>query len=105
MLASRAQKWGEEHIRRLAEVANFMTNAGLKLIASAAELGKSDVELIQTLVGVDNVRTLWPNGTRPENLPFDLHIPNEKKCKIWPVEPVKELLDQDCFELKTIALA
>jgi len=48
-----------EHMRRLAEVANIMLDAGVILLVSAAELTAEDLELIRASVGADRVSTVW----------------------------------------------
>jgi bifunctional enzyme CysN/CysC len=48
-----------EHMRRLAEVANIMLDAGVILLVSAQELGAADVDLIRAGVGAELVSVAW----------------------------------------------
>ena len=59
-----------EHIRRLAEVANIMLDAGVILLVSAAELTNADLELIRASVGSERIATIWSgDGAGPDLLP------------------------------------
>ncbi len=55
---------GQEHVRRLAELGNIMLDAGMLVVASAADLGEEDVTLVQELVGPDRVRVVVYGGGR-----------------------------------------
>ena len=46
-----------EHMRRLAEVANLMLDAGIILVVAAAELTQEDLEVIKTAVQPDWIET------------------------------------------------
>lgn len=48
-----------EHIRRLAEVAHIMMEAGVILIVTAVELSQPDIEIIKTIVNPDRISTVW----------------------------------------------
>ena len=48
-----------EHMRRLAEVANLMLDAGMILVVAAAELTQDDLEVIKTAVPPDWIETIW----------------------------------------------
>ena len=48
-----------EHLRRLAEVANLLLDAGVIVVASAAELTREELELIRTAAPPDRVLTAW----------------------------------------------
>ena len=63
-----------EHLRRLAEVANVMLDAGLILIVSAAELTLEDLELIKTTVDLGQVEAVWIGGTSGTDFRHDLHV-------------------------------
>ncbi len=47
-----------EHMRRLAEVANLMLDAGIILVVAAAELTQDDLEIIKTAVQPDWIETI-----------------------------------------------
>ncbi|HKP29714.1 MAG TPA: GTP-binding protein, partial [Gemmatimonadales bacterium] len=63
-----------EHMRRLAEVANIMLDAGVILLVSAQELGAEDVDLIKASVGADLVTAAWLGGKVTTDLRPDLQI-------------------------------
>jgi len=48
-----------EHLRRLAEIANILLDAGLILIVSAAELTQSDLDVLKTSLPPELVSTVW----------------------------------------------
>jgi bifunctional enzyme CysN/CysC len=49
----------EEHLRRLAEIANLMLDAGVILIVTAASLTGDELSLIGTAVDPDRIECLW----------------------------------------------
>jgi bifunctional enzyme CysN/CysC len=63
-----------EHMRRLAEVANLMLDAGIILIVAAAELTQDDLEVIKTAVQPDWIETIWAGDTITTDLACDLHL-------------------------------
>jgi bifunctional enzyme CysN/CysC len=58
-----------EHVRRLAEVANILLDAGMVLIITAIELTQADMQLFETVVDPERIRTIWVG----ENLTTDIH--------------------------------
>jgi len=48
-----------EHVRRLAEIANLLLDAGVILVVSAAELAREDLDLIRTAAPPERVVTVW----------------------------------------------
>ena len=64
-----------EHMRRLAEVANLMLDAGIILVVAAAELTQEDLEVIKTAVQPDWIETVWAGDTITTDLVCDLHLP------------------------------
>ena len=64
-----------EHMRRLAEVANLMLDAGIILVVAAAELTQDDLEVIKTAVQPDWIETVWAGDTITTDLSVDLHLP------------------------------
>jgi bifunctional enzyme CysN/CysC len=64
-----------EHMRRLAEVANLMLDAGIILVVAAAELTQDDLEVIKTAVQPDWIETIWAGDTVTTDLVYDLHLP------------------------------
>ncbi|HET9727083.1 MAG TPA: GTP-binding protein [Gemmatimonadales bacterium] len=64
-----------EHMRRLAEVANLMLDAGMILIVAAAELTQEDLEVIKTAVQPDWIETIWAGDSITTDLAVDLQLP------------------------------
>jgi bifunctional enzyme CysN/CysC len=64
-----------EHMRRLAEIANLMLDAGMILVVAAAELTQDDLEVIKTAVPPDWIETIWAGDTITTDLAVDLHLP------------------------------
>jgi bifunctional enzyme CysN/CysC len=63
-----------EHIRRLAEIAHIMMEAGVILIVTAIELRQNDLEIIKTIVNPDKIETIWIGEKGETDLAFDLYI-------------------------------
>ncbi len=63
-----------EHMRRLAEVANLMLDAGMILVVAAAELTQDDLEVIKTAVQPDLIETVWAGDTITTDLVCDLQL-------------------------------
>jgi len=49
----------EEHLRRLAEVAHILLDAGVILIVTAIDLTQEDLDLMHTAVGEDKMVAVW----------------------------------------------
>jgi len=64
-----------EHMRRLAEIANLMLDAGIILVVAAAELTQDDLEVIKTAVQPDWIETVWAGDTITTDLAVDLQLP------------------------------
>ncbi|NUN49015.1 MAG: adenylyl-sulfate kinase [Candidatus Brocadiae bacterium] len=65
-----------EHLRRLAEVANLMLDAGVILFVTAADLTQEDLALIRTTVDADRILVLWVGADKTTDIPHDLVIPD-----------------------------
>ena len=65
----------QEHMRRLAEVANLMLDAGIILVVAAAELTQDDLAVIKTAVPPDWIETIWAGDTVTTDLACDLQVP------------------------------
>lgn len=63
-----------EHMRRLAEIANLILDAGAILIVTAAELTPEDLEVIKAGVDADRVTTVWIGDNIVTSLPSDLRL-------------------------------
>lgn len=79
-----------EHLRRLAEVANLMLDAGVILLVTAGDLTREDRDLIATAVDGDRIETIWAGDTVTTDLDVDLVIPDSDSPEA--VERVKRLL-------------
>lgn len=64
-----------EHMRRLAEVAHLMLDAGTVLLVTAAELTREDLEVISTGVEPSRIVTAWLGGEVTTNLAVDAGLP------------------------------
>jgi bifunctional enzyme CysN/CysC len=66
----------QEHLRRLAEVAHLMLDAGLILIVTAIELTREELDLIMTTVETDKIEIVWMGENVTTDIPVDLKIPS-----------------------------
>ncbi len=64
-----------EHMRRLAEVANLMLDAGIILVVAAAELTQDDLDVIKASVQPDWIETIWAGDAITTDLAVDLQLP------------------------------
>ncbi len=64
-----------EHMRRLAEVANILLDAGIILLVTAAELTQDDLEIMKTAVSADKIETVWIGENITTDIAFDLRLP------------------------------
>jgi len=67
-----------EHLRRLGEVANILLDAGLIVIATAADLTQEDLEVIRTSGGSDRVIAVWLGDRLTPDLSCDLVITRQE---------------------------
>ncbi len=88
-----AESADKEHIRRLAEVANMMLNAGLIFVVSAALISQADIQLIRQFVGVSRVRSVWLGDAVTNDLQCDALVDSIESG----VEEVRAMLLQDGF--------
>jgi bifunctional enzyme CysN/CysC len=63
-----------EHMRRLAEIANLLLDAGAILIVTAVELTPEDLEIIKAGVDADQMTTVWIGDNIVTGLPSDLRL-------------------------------
>lgn len=68
------EKRGSEHIRRLAETANILTDAGLILVVTATELSEYDVETIKLVCAGKPVLTVWLGDPHNTDLICDMAL-------------------------------
>ena len=67
-----------EHIRRLAEVANLMLDAGMILIATAQELTPEELDLMKTTVDPDRIEAVWVGTPGAGEASYDLRVSDEE---------------------------
>jgi bifunctional enzyme CysN/CysC len=65
----------EEHLRRLAEVAHILLDAGIILIVTAIELNQYELEIIKTTVNYDKIETVWTGEDLTTDISYDLRVP------------------------------
>ena len=82
-----------EHIRRLAEIAHIMVDAGIILIVTAIDLRQSDIEIIKTIVNPEKIQTIWIGEQSATDLTCDLYIENPKNTE-ETVGIIKDLLQE-----------
>ena len=63
-----------EHLRRLAEVANILLDAGMILVVTAQELTQEELGLIGTSVGPDRIDVVWVGDHRTTDITIDVHV-------------------------------
>ena len=64
-----------EHLRRLAEVANILLDAGVILIVTAIGLTEKEMEIIQNVVDSDLIEPIWL-GDEPTDIDFAMKVPD-----------------------------
>lgn len=70
----------DEHIRRLAEIANLMLDAGIILIVTMLELTEDERNLIRTVIETDDIITLWTGNDVSTDLSPDIREKDTKKA-------------------------
>ena len=70
----RAAEHRSEHLRRLAEVANLLLDAGVILVVTAAELAQEELELIRTAAPPERVVTVWLSDGHAGGPDVDLRL-------------------------------
>ncbi len=81
-----------EHMRRLAEVANLMLDAGLILLVSAADLRDSDMQIIRTLTEPHDICSVLLGREPKTELGADLTLPDPGD-HLTAIRAVRELLE------------
>jgi bifunctional enzyme CysN/CysC len=64
----------EEHMRRLAEVAHILLDAGFILIVTAIGLRSEDLEIIRTAVQPDDIVTIWVGDAQATDVQFEMRV-------------------------------
>jgi bifunctional enzyme CysN/CysC len=65
-------------MRRLAEVANIMLDAGVILLVSAVELTSEDLDLIKASVGPERISVVWLGDRLTTDIRPDLLLDQEE---------------------------
>lgn len=81
--------FGEEHLRRLAEVAYLMLDSGMILIITAIELSQNDLNVIRTIVDPDLIEVVWVGDKVTTDIEYDIHISSKIKDE-KSVEKIQE---------------
>lgn len=82
-----------EHIRRLAEVAHILLDAGLILIVTAIELTQADLDLIKTVVNGREIPIVWVGQRVTTDLVCDIQVPGAEQVDASVVQ-IKRLLQE-----------
>ncbi|MDR1664942.1 MAG: GTP-binding protein [Clostridiales bacterium] len=88
-----------EHIRRFAEVANLMLDAGIILIVTARSLTASDISIIKMIVSGE-VETVWVGGEITTDLTADLVVESKNVPVRENVYTLVELLKDKRYIFK-----
>jgi bifunctional enzyme CysN/CysC len=64
----------QEHVRRLAEVAHLLLDAGVILIVTAVGLTQEERLLIETTIGPDKIEVVWVGGDVTTDIEYDLRL-------------------------------
>ena len=64
----------KEHLRRLAEIANIILDAGVILVVSASELSQEDVNMFSRILDYEGATTIWVGDKRKADFIPDLII-------------------------------
>jgi bifunctional enzyme CysN/CysC len=83
----------QEHMRRLAEVANLMLDAGVILVVTAAELTQEDLELVKTTVEPERIETIWVGDRVTTDITCDLVLTDPEQ-ELDRVDRIKALLQE-----------
>jgi bifunctional enzyme CysN/CysC len=65
-----------EHIRRLAEIAHIMMEAGIILIVTAINLKQGDLEIIKATINPEKIETIWIGEEGASDIICDLYVEN-----------------------------
>ncbi len=83
----------QEQIRRMAEVANLMMDAGMILIINLCDLDKNEIDLINTVIDIDNIKIVCI-GEEQVIDSCDLCIPKlENKNEV--IDKIKSMLQEE----------
>jgi len=89
---ARGQEQHQEHLRRLAEIANILLDAGMILIVSAAELTQDDLEVLKTSLPPELICTVWLGDRVTTDLACDFVLTEAERESRGP-DALKTLLE------------
>ncbi len=72
------QEHRQEHLRRFAEVAHLFLDAGMILVATAADLNLEDLEIVRTVLQKHPVLVVWAGNQPSTDVPIDARIHGEE---------------------------
>jgi bifunctional enzyme CysN/CysC len=78
-----------EHLRRLAEVANLMLDAGIILVVTAIGLSSKELEIIANVIDHELIEVIWL-GEKPSDINA-MYVPNLDQMDMT-LDKVKSLL-------------
>ncbi|MDR2732059.1 MAG: GTP-binding protein [Fibromonadaceae bacterium] len=88
-----------EHIRRFAEVANLMLDAGMILIITARSLTANDLKIMRTVISAD-MEIIWVGNEITTDLEADIIIPTENASFEENVLMLKNVLKNKGYMFK-----
>jgi len=89
--ASKAPNHRQEHMRRLAEVAHILLDAGIILIVTAVEMTQDDLEQIKTAINPEKIETIWVGDNKTTDIAVDLTIATDSATED-AVDRIKALM-------------
>ena len=75
----RGREQRRDHLRRLAEIANILLDAGMILIVSAAELTQGDLDVLKTSLPAELVSTVWVGDQVTTDITCDFVLTEEER--------------------------
>ena len=88
----RGREQRREHLRRLAEIANILLDAGMILIVSAAELTQGDLDVLKTSLPAELVSTVWVGDQVTTDITCDFVLTDDERERRGP-DALKTLLE------------
>ncbi len=96
----RHQMAREEHIRRIAEIAHIMLDAGLFFIVKIDNLTFEERDLIQLLIGSSRLKTVWVGEDISTDIKPDWHVKRPLAVDEHMKEVQQILVDWELVEVK-----
>ena len=83
----------QEHLRRIAEIANIFLDTGMILILTAIELTQHDLKTLQTIINSNQIETIWVGDEISTDINYDIQVPNEQTFEEATIA-IKRLLQE-----------